>query len=145
MANWKARLLISATTLAACATVTGSAVPIAAQAAAVPARQAAAELPPGVVQLNDGEQCPPATLCLYRDYNRQGPAYGIGAGYRVDLRQLPMGDATAANNISSWVNHAGGVAMLIDADRGEARPLPPGRPLEEPPSDNDTVDLVAWG
>ncbi|MES9539201.1 peptidase inhibitor family I36 protein [Actinomadura sp. NPDC000600] len=141
MANWKARLLISATALATCATVTGSAVSTAAQAAA----PAQADLPPGVVQLNDGEACPLATLCLYRDYNRQGPAYGIGAGYRVALMDLPMGDDTAANNVSSWINNTHDVAILIDAEEGKARPLPPGHPLEEPESDNDTVDLVAWG
>ncbi|WP_141578550.1 peptidase inhibitor family I36 protein [Actinomadura sp. WMMA1423] len=144
MANWKARLLVSATALAACATVTGPAVSAAAQAAIVPAGSAAADLPPGVVQLNDGEDCPPVTLCLYRDYGRQGPAYGIGAGYKVDLKQLPMGDGTAANNVSSWVNHARTVAVLIDADEGRARPLFPGQPLEEPEATNDTVDLVDW-
>ncbi|MEV4001697.1 peptidase inhibitor family I36 protein [Actinomadura sp. NPDC049753] len=144
MANWKARLLVTTTALAACATVTGPAVSTAAQAATVTTRTAQADLPPGVVKLNDAEGCPPVTLCLYRDYNRQGPAYGIGAGYRVDLKDLPMGDDTAANNVSSWVNNAHGLAVLIDEANGKARPLYPGQPLEEPPSDNDTVDLVDW-
>lgn len=104
MANWKARLLVTTTALAACATMTGPAISTAAQAATVTAHPALADLPPGVVKLDDAEGCPPGTLCLYRDYNRQGPAYGIGAGYKVDLKALPMGDDTAANNVSSWVN-----------------------------------------
>ncbi|GGQ11782.1 hypothetical protein BKA00_006627 [Actinomadura coerulea] len=144
MANWKARLLVTTTALAACATMTGPAISTAAQAATVTAHPALADLPPGVVKLDDAEGCPPGTLCLYRDYNRQGPAYGIGAGYKVDLKALPMGDDTAANNVSSWVNNAHGLAVLIDEANGKARPLYPGQPLEEPPSDNDTVDLVDW-
>ncbi|GGU07645.1 peptidase inhibitor family I36 protein [Actinomadura citrea] len=124
--------------------MTGFAASTAAQAATVTTRPALADLPPGVVQLDDGEGCPPATLCLYQHYNRQGPAYGIGAGYKVDLNALPMGDRTAADNVSSWVNNTHSLAVLIDADKDEDRPLYPGQPLEEPPSDNDTVDLVDW-
>ncbi|MEV0668295.1 peptidase inhibitor family I36 protein [Actinomadura luteofluorescens] len=144
MANWKARLLVTTTALAACAAMTGPAVSTAAQAATVTSRPALADLPPGVIKLNDAEGCPPVTLCLYQHYKRQGPAYGIGAGYRVDLNDLPMGNGTAADNVSSWVNNTHSVAVLIDANEGKARPLYPGRPLEEPPSDNDTVDLVDW-
>ncbi|MEU4827221.1 peptidase inhibitor family I36 protein [Actinomadura citrea] len=144
MTNWKARLLVSTTALAACATVTGLAASTAAQAATATTRPAQADLPPGVVQLDDAEGCPPATLCLYQHYNRQGPAYGIGAGYPVNLNSLPMGNRTAANNVSSWVNNTHSLAVLIDADKDKARPLYPGQPLEEPPSDNDTVDLVNW-
>ncbi|SNR95854.1 peptidase inhibitor family I36 protein [Actinomadura mexicana] len=144
MANWKARLLVATTALAACATVTGPAVTTAAQAATVTTQPAQADLPPGVVQLDDAEGCPPATLCLYQHYKRQGPAYGIGAGYKVALKALPMGNGTAANNVSSWVNNTHSLAVLIDEDNGKARPLYPGQPLEEPTSDNDTVDLVDW-
>ncbi|TDD23107.1 peptidase inhibitor family I36 protein [Nonomuraea diastatica] len=113
-------------------------------AAAAPARV----LPPGVIHLGPVEPCPPATLCLYRDYGRNGPAYGIGAGYDVDLRALPMpggvGGPSAADNASSWVNATGSVALLIDRDGGLPRPLFPGRSLEEPPASNDSVDVVAW-
>ncbi|MGW2307736.1 peptidase inhibitor family I36 protein [Actinomadura luteofluorescens] len=144
MANWKARLLVTTTALAACSTAFGPAISTAAQAATVTTRPALADLPPGVVKLNDAEGCPPATLCLYQHYNRRGPAYGIGAGYRVDLTDLPMGDGTAADNVSSWVNNTHSMAVLIDANEGKARPLYAGQPLEEPPSDNDTVDLVDW-
>ncbi|GAA2415049.1 hypothetical protein GCM10010433_12570 [Streptomyces pulveraceus] len=109
---------------------------------------AAAPLPPGVIKLQDGEPCPPATLCLYRDYNNRGPAYGIGAGYHVDLRDLPMSGGvhgpTAANEVSSWVNNTLDVAVLIDIDTETARPLYPLQSLQEPPRTNDTVDVVRW-
>ncbi|GAA4311940.1 hypothetical protein BJY14_003124 [Actinomadura luteofluorescens] len=55
-----------------------------------------------------------------------------------------MGDGTAADNVSSWVNNTHSMAVLIDANEGKARPLYAGQSLEEPPSDNDTVDLVDW-
>ena len=112
----------------------------------VHAAEARAALPPGVVQLGDGEPCPPATLCLYRDYGNTGPAYGIGAGYNVNLNDLPMSGGaagTAADNVSSWVNNTGSVGLLIDED-GPSRPLFPGQQLQEPPEYNDTVDLVVW-
>lgn len=144
MANWKARLLVTTTALAACAATISPAAATAAQAAGVTARPALADLPPGVIELEDAEGCPPATLCLYQHYKRQGPAYGIGAGYKVDLNDLPMGDGTAANNVSSWVNNTHSVAVLIDSDDDKTRPLYPGQPLEEPQTDNDTVDLVDW-
>ncbi|MGI5204483.1 peptidase inhibitor family I36 protein [Spirillospora sp. CA-108201] len=143
MANWKARLLVTTTALATCAATISPAAATAAQAAGVTARPALADLPPGVIKLEDAEGCPPATLCLYQHYKRQGPAYGIGAGYKVDLNDLPMGDGTAANNVSSWVNNTHSVAVLIDSD-DKTRPLYPGQPLEEPQTDNDTVDLVDW-
>ncbi|MFF2008038.1 peptidase inhibitor family I36 protein [Streptomyces sp. NPDC058195] len=109
----------------------------------------AAYLPPGVVKLQDSEPCPPATLCLYRDYNDQGPAYGIGAGFPVDLHALPMSGGvhgpSAANEVSSWVNNTSHVAVLLDADSDTVRPLFPHQLLQEPPRTNDTVDFVAWG
>lgn len=101
-------------------------------------------LPPGVVQLNDGEACPQGTLCLYQHYGRRGPAYGIGAGYTVHLKDLPMGNGTAANNVSSWVNNTASLAELVDTDNDNTRPLFPGQSLEEPSSTNDTVDVVCW-
>ncbi|SEG67271.1 hypothetical protein SAMN04489712_108270 [Thermomonospora echinospora] len=112
--------------------------------AAFSATQAPQALPAGVVKLNDGEGCPSMTLCLYRDYDRRGPAYGIGAGYTVDLSQLPMGSGTAANNISSWVNMTRYTAALIDRDKNRIRLLLPGESLEEPMSSNDSVDEVSW-
>ncbi|TMR92373.1 peptidase inhibitor family I36 protein [Nonomuraea basaltis] len=129
--------------------LTGMAALTAVGTLALPAAAAPAHaLPPGVIQLGPSEPCPPATLCLYRDYGRSGPAYGIGAGYSVDLNDLPMpgglGDSSAANNISSWVNNAQGLAVLIDRKSGQARPLFPGQPIEEPPPYNDTVDEVDW-
>ncbi|MEV8453859.1 peptidase inhibitor family I36 protein [Streptomyces sp. NPDC052095] len=112
------------------------------------ANAAAPYLPPGVVKLQDSEPCPPATLCLYRDYNNRGPAYGVGAGYPVDLRELPMSGGvhgpSAANEISSWVNHTGHLALLIDTDSDTIRPLFPHQSLQEPPQTNDTVDIVGW-
>ncbi|MEU8358924.1 peptidase inhibitor family I36 protein [Nonomuraea sp. NPDC048882] len=136
------------TALARALTVTAATVALAgvtALPAAPPA--AAAPLPPGVIQLGDGEPCPPGTLCLYRDYGFSGPAYGIGAGYAIDLRWLPMpghGGPTAADNVSSWVNRTAGVAVLIDEQSGRTRPLFPGQHLEEPVLLNDTVDRVVW-
>lgn len=122
---------------------------IGATASAGPPATAAARqpLPPGVVALGDGEPCPPGTLCLYRDYGRQGPAYGIGAGYSVDLRELPMAGrgGTAADNVSSWVNNTGSPALLVDeSGGGRFRPLFPGQELEEPLELNDSVDRVHW-
>ncbi|MET9658930.1 peptidase inhibitor family I36 protein [Streptomyces sp. NPDC006510] len=112
------------------------------------ANSAAGHLPPGVVQLLDGEPCPPATLCLYRDYGNQGPAYGIGAGYHVDLRDLPMSGGvngpTAANEASSWVNNTDHLALLVDMDKAAIRLLFPHQFLQEPPQTNDTVDMVHW-
>ncbi|MFD7868611.1 peptidase inhibitor family I36 protein [Streptomyces sp. NPDC059783] len=109
-----------------------------------PASAVRAALPPGVVPLNDSEPCPSATLCLYRDYGNRGPAYGIGAGYNVNLRDLPMaGGGTAADNVSSWVNNTDSVALLLD-ENGPARPVFPGQHLQEPPELNDSVDLVVW-
>ena len=107
-------------------------------------------LPAGVVRLGDGEQCPAKTLCLYRDYGRSGPAYGVGAGHTVDLTRLPIaggaaGRPNAANNISSWVNNTDHKAKLINVDTpGLIRTLKPGRSLEEPAATNDTVDTVDW-
>ncbi|MEU7856108.1 peptidase inhibitor family I36 protein [Nonomuraea sp. NPDC049141] len=112
--------------------------------AAHAATTAPAAFPPGVIQLSDGEPCPPATLCLYQHYMRRGPAYGIGAGYRVDLRWLPMGGRSAANNVSSWVNNTESDAVLVDDDDDVRRILPAGESLEEPPEHNDTVDVVDW-
>ncbi|TDD02771.1 hypothetical protein E1292_22775 [Nonomuraea deserti] len=130
--------------------LTGAAVATAAVGAlGLPAAAAPAQvLPPDVIRLGPGEPCPPATLCLYRDYGRNGPAYGIGAGHDVDLRALPMpsgvGGPSAADNVSSWVNATHSVALLIDRDGSLPRPLFPHRPLEEPPASNDSVDVVAW-
>ncbi|GAB3989676.1 hypothetical protein GCM10029978_115420 [Actinoallomurus acanthiterrae] len=135
------RLLTGAFALAAIGAVTTA-------VNSVDAAAQAASVPPGVVQLHDGATCPPAMLCLYRDYGRQGPAYGIGAGFHINLRQLPMaagvGGTTAANNVSSWVNNTRDLAVLIDLDRRTTRHLRPGQSLEEPPETNDTVDAVAW-
>jgi hypothetical protein len=105
---------------------------------------AAAALPPGVSQLQDSQVCPMASLCLYRDYNRQGPAYAVGAGYSVTLRDLPMGNQTAANNVSSWVNNTGSMAVLVDEGAAQARSLDARQSLEESPASNDTVDLIQW-
>ncbi|MFF9569118.1 peptidase inhibitor family I36 protein [Streptomyces sp. NPDC014685] len=128
-------------------TVVGSLLPLGAGVAhAAPGSGIA--LPPGVVALNDGEPCPPATLCLYRDYNNRGPAYGIGAGYDVDLRDLPMQGGvhgpTAANEVSSWVNNTHDLATLADLEGHQLRPLFPGQSLQEPATENDTVDFVHW-
>ncbi|PRX97664.1 peptidase inhibitor family I36 protein [Allonocardiopsis opalescens] len=112
------------------------------------AQAAASPLPPGVIRLNDGEPCPFASLCLYRDYNFSGPAYAVGAGYNVNLYELPMPGGvhgpSAANEVSSWVNRTGYLAVLIDVDDDVSRPLPANRTLQEPPPNNDTVDLVRW-
>lgn len=119
----------------------------AASAVAAPADAEAAHLPPGVIKLNDSEPCPIGTLCLYRDYNFSGPAYGIGAGYEVDLRELPMEGApggSAADNVSSWVNYTGTPAFLYDNDMGLTRPLFLNQRLQEQPNTNDTVDRVFW-
>ncbi|MEU7424633.1 peptidase inhibitor family I36 protein [Streptomyces sp. NPDC040750] len=132
----------------AVAAMAGALLPLGLASAQADAPTAVAKrLPPGVIPLGDGEPCPVFTLCLYRDYGFRGPAYGIGAGYDVDLRALPMpgsGGPTAANNVSSWVNHTRSDALLVDRDRDEIRPLFPGQRLEEPPGHNDTVDLVLW-
>ncbi|GAB2783194.1 peptidase inhibitor family I36 protein [Streptomyces daliensis] len=138
---------LARTTVRAAAAVAAVVLPLGAGVAhAAQAAGPEGALPPGVVKLNDGEPCPSATLCLYRDYGNQGPAYGIGAGYNVDLKQLPMeggNGSSAANNVSSWVNNTGSVGLLIDED-GPTRPLFPSQQLQEPPQFNDTVDLVAW-
>ncbi|MBD0672632.1 hypothetical protein [Streptomyces sp. CBMA156] len=105
-----------------------------------------ASLPPGVVKLNDGEPAPEKTLTLYRDYGHKGPAYGIGAGYSVNLDDLPMkgtnGSTTASKNISSWVNTTDSDAVLID-DK-DKRTLKSGDSLEEPAKKNDSVTSIAW-
>ncbi|MEU3777188.1 hypothetical protein AB0F11_29095 [Streptomyces sp. NPDC032472] len=100
-------------------------------------------LPPGVVQiLPEGASCPPKTLGLYRDYNCQGPGYGIGAGFNVDLSQLPLpGGGSMSKNVSSWVNLTDSDVKLIG--KGE-RILKAGEKLEEPAGYNDTVERVAW-
>ena len=76
----------------------------------------AEELPPGVVKLGDGENCPPGTFCLYRDYQRKGPAYGIGAGYDVDLSKLNM-----SKTVSSWVNNTQSNALLIGGGKQRSK------------------------
>ncbi|WP_078849362.1 peptidase inhibitor family I36 protein [Streptomyces sp. NRRL F-5126] len=130
--------IVAAVALPACAGVANAAAPAAAEAF----------LPPGVVKLQSGEPCPQGTLCLYRDYGYQGPAYGIGAGYPVDLRALPMDGGvnghSAANEVSSWVNNTGTPALLVDVDTDHVRPLFPGHRLQEPQATNDTVDVVSW-
>ncbi|MCJ1678763.1 hypothetical protein MTF65_15690 [Streptomyces sp. APSN-46.1] len=102
-----------------------------------------ANLPGGVVQiLPDGADCPPKTLGLYRHYNRQGTGYGIGAGYNVDLSQLPMPDGgSMSKNVSSWVNLTDSDAKLIGKG---VRILKAGAKLEEPAEYNDTVLRVEW-
>ncbi|MBT2481835.1 hypothetical protein [Streptomyces sp. ISL-94] len=102
-----------------------------------------AQLPGGVVRITpDGGQCPPKTLGLYRDINCQGPAYGIGAGYSVDLRQLPLPNGGSMfKNVSSWVNLTDSDAKLIG--KGE-RILKAGEKLEESSGYNDTVERVEW-
>ncbi|WP_149181788.1 peptidase inhibitor family I36 protein [Streptomyces sp. TRM49041] len=135
---------LAAAVLAAAALPLGAGAP---SAVAAPADAEAAPLPPGVVKLNDGEPCPIGTLCLYRDYNFSGPAYGIGAGYEVDLRHLPMAGApggSAADNVSSWVDYTGSPAFLRDDDTGLTRSLFPNQRLQEPSALNDTVDRVFW-
>ncbi|OEJ22318.1 hypothetical protein [Streptomyces subrutilus] len=82
------------------------------------------QLPPGVVQiLPEGAPCPPKTLALYRDYSCQGPGYGIGAGFNVDLTELPLpAGGSMSKNVSSWVNLTDGDAKLIG--KGErAKPM----------------------
>jgi guanine deaminase len=91
------------------------------------------DLPPGVVKLNDGEKCPPRTLCLYRDHHCQGPAYGIRAGYDVDLSKLNMSKA-----VSSWVNRTQSTALLIGC--GTVHPLNAGCSLET----ENIVEKVGW-
>ncbi|GAA4239761.1 hypothetical protein GCM10022254_61370 [Actinomadura meridiana] len=104
----------------------------------------AVALPPGVVQLRDSEVCPMNSLCLYRDYGRRGPAYAVGAGYSVSLKDLPVGAGTAANNVSSWVNNTNSMAVLVDEQAAQARGLGAHVSLEEPAASNDTVDLIQW-
>lgn len=106
-------------------------------------------LPPGVIQLNDSQTCPPNLLCLYRDYGYQGPAYGIVPGAPVDLRDVPMqggvnGGGTAANEVSSWVNSTFGNATLINIGNGQIRALVRHERMQEPSATNDTVDFVEW-
>ncbi|GAB2941808.1 peptidase inhibitor family I36 protein [Nonomuraea fastidiosa] len=129
--------------------LTGLAVAAAVTATTLPAQAAPRlALPKGVFRLADGQPCPRATLCLYRDYNRSGPAYGVRAGSDVDLFDLPMpggvGGPTAANNVSSWVNRTGSTAVLVDLRRLRIRLLFPWQSIEEPPGDNDTVDFLRW-
>lgn len=145
--TWHGRLARG--TAVAAAAVATAVLPLGAGAAhATTAPVPGAALPPGVVQLNDGDPCPPATLCLYRDYGHRGPAYGIGAGYQVDLSMLPMSGgvhgSTAANEVSSWVNNTGSDAMLFTLGSRQVRPLFPGQSLQETPATNDTVDFIAW-
>ncbi|MEV4799121.1 peptidase inhibitor family I36 protein [Nonomuraea sp. NPDC049421] len=126
--------------------LTGLAVAAAVAVPALPA-QAALPLPPGVTDLGVGRPCPPRLLCIYRDYDWQGPAYGIEPGRHVDLNLLPMagsGGPTAANNVSSWVNRSFRVAHLLDHDGPRIQPLFPGQDLEELDENNDTVDFVLW-
>lgn len=115
-----------------------------AAAAAVPEQG----LPVGVFRLGDSQPCPQGMFCLYRDYDNQGPAYGIAAGRFVDLRELPMeggaNGSTAANHVSSWVNNTDHVAFLIDEEGRQARQLYPNQRLQEPQATNDTVDVVRW-
>ncbi|SFY10687.1 peptidase inhibitor family I36 protein [Streptomyces atratus] len=115
---------------------------------ATTAKADASHLPPGVIKLQDSEPCPSATLCLYRDYNNRGPAYGVGAGYDVNLYDLPMSGGvngpSAADEASSWVNNASHLAILIDRDNDQFRPLFPHQSLQEPPATNDSVDFIAW-
>lgn len=133
----------------AASAVAAAVLPLSAGAAyaAAPAPSTRAALPPGVVQLNNSEPCPLHTLCLYRDYGNQGPAYGIGAGHNVNLNDLPMAggpNSTAANNVSSWVNNTERPAVLIDENGPVVRLLHPRQSLQEPPQLNDSVDLVVW-
>jgi hypothetical protein len=129
-------------TSAALLAVTATLVLSAPTANAQPAR-----LPTGVIQLGPGEPCPFAALCLHRDHQRGGPAYGIGAGHDTNLNDLPLAghlSPSAAGNVSSWVNHTHGLAVLIDQHGGVLRPLLPGQSLEEPSHSDDTVDHVIW-
>lgn len=139
LARTAAALAVAATAVVLPWTITTAHAAVTPQAAA----------PPGVVKLADSEACPPATLCLYRDYRRRGPAYGIGAGYIINLSKLPLaggqgGNNTAADNISSWVNNTASAARLTDTETGVTRTLNAGGSLEEPSANNDTVDVVSW-
>ncbi|GAA2482931.1 hypothetical protein ACFW9F_26865 [Streptomyces sp. NPDC059506] len=99
------------------------------------------QLPPGVVEIT-GSECPPGTLGMWRDYRRQGPAYGVGAGYDVDLSRLPVGSSSMARNVSSWVNMTQSDAKLIS--RTKTRVLRAGESMEEPSQENDTVERIEW-
>ncbi|WP_175410841.1 peptidase inhibitor family I36 protein [Streptomyces sp. TRM64462] len=151
MTNTQKRRTRTAARLAglAAAVLAAMALPLstgATSAAAAPADAEAVPLPPGVIKLNDSEPCPMYTLCLYRDYNFSGPAYGVAEGYPVNLHELPMAapGGSAADNVSSWVNYTRAVAVLGDDDTGLTRPLFPGQRLQEPPVTNDTVDHIFW-
>ncbi|GAA2990796.1 hypothetical protein Sfulv_00690 [Streptomyces fulvorobeus] len=100
-------------------------------------------LPNGVVVISNSE-CPPRTLGLWKDRGRKGRAYGIGAGYPVDLSKLPTDDGDSmARNVSSWVNRTESDAKLVGS-KGICRVLKAGEPLEESNDHNDTVEWVKW-
>lgn len=114
-----------------------------AHASAAPARA----LPDGVVQLGDGQACPSALLCMYRDYNYQGPAYGVSICHDINLYDLPMsgGNGTsAAKNISSWMNNNSRDAILWKGD-DIVWGVHAGQGFNEHPETNDTVDRVTTG
>lgn len=100
-------------------------------------------LPNGVVEIKpEGSPCPPKTLGLWRHYNCGGEGYGIGAGFEVDLSQLPISGGNMSKNVSSWVNNTDSNAKLIS--KSGTRILRAGDKLEEPKEHNDTVERVAW-
>jgi Peptidase inhibitor family I36 len=103
-------------------------------------------LPGGVVKINPGEECPPKSLCLYRDGQFTGPGYAVGAGYPVDLNDLPCDNCnfgpTMAGNVSSWYNRTDSTAELIDKDNKQTS-LPPGEKIDRGPTE-DKIVKIAW-
>ncbi len=100
-------------------------------------------LPLGTVPVTSGS-CVPKTLCMWQKPNRQGVGYGVGAGYDLDLAQLPVNeDNTMRKNVSSWHNGTDGDAELV-AENGSIRTLPAGMSLEEPTEHDKTVVKIRW-
>jgi hypothetical protein len=102
-------------------------------------------LPPGVMKLNEGEPCPPKTLCMYEHPDFKGVAYGVGAGYSVNLSDLACEGCawgpTMAKNVSSWNNGTDSTAELIE-EGGKSTKLGPGETINRGPTEDKIVKIV---
>ncbi|SDR12286.1 peptidase inhibitor family I36 protein [Thermostaphylospora chromogena] len=123
-----------------------------AEASTAPADPEEDNLPPGVIRLLPGEECPQNILCLWLDHERGSTGYGISEGYPVHLADLPCGEAcgdgevrhSMEDNASSWWNRSRHVVKLVDLETGEVRYLRPGKSLEETADSDNTADMVRW-
>ncbi|GLF93700.1 peptidase inhibitor family I36 protein [Streptomyces yaizuensis] len=112
----------------------------AALALATPLTTASPARAAGTVTTFAGSHCPPASLCLYRDYDFTGGGIALTADTYVGR----LGDHGFNDQMSSWSNDTGLVCDWWEhADRGRPiHDMRPGYRVNVLPRENDTASAV---